>query len=161
MIFSVWLGLVEEEAFVQVPCSCDVHRRCALGFVEDAMPRARVSVASTLTYQVTCLNPAPHEVHREVDLQSLLQQIRGVGRSAGTAEARAIRARVTAAELRLSRRSTTPIGTVDLSRSAAERREENIWGDWRRTIPQRAHMEAPCGAFAEHIIERQRFAFSG
>ena len=60
MIFSVWLGLVEEEAFVQVPCSCDVHRRCALGFVEDAMPRARVSVASTLTYQVTCLNPAPH-----------------------------------------------------------------------------------------------------
>ena len=38
MIFSVWLGLVEEEAFVQVPCSCDVHRRCALGFVEDATP---------------------------------------------------------------------------------------------------------------------------
>lgn len=26
-------GLVEETAFVQLPCSCNVHRRCTLGFV--------------------------------------------------------------------------------------------------------------------------------
>ena len=91
VICSICHGLVEEDAFAQVPCSCDVHRRCALGFVEDAISRDRVSGASTLTYQVTCPNPALHEVHREVDLQSLLQQICGVGRSADTAE-RAIRA---------------------------------------------------------------------
>ena len=81
MICSICHGLVEEDAFIQVPCSCDVHRRCALGFAEDAIPRARVSGASTLTYQVTCPNPALHEAYREVDLHSLLQQIRGVGRT--------------------------------------------------------------------------------
>ena len=48
-----------------------------------------------------------------------------------------------------------------MSRSAAERGEEDIWGDWRGTIPQRAQAETPCGACGEHIIERQWFAFSG
>ena len=145
MICCICHGLVEEDAFAQVPCSCNAHRRCPLVFDEDAIPQARVNAAIRLTYQVTFPNPALHEVHREMDLQSLLQQIRGVGRSADTAEERAIRTRVTAAELFLSRGSTTPIGAVDLSRSAAERREEDIWGDWRGTIPQLPQMEASCG----------------
>ena len=135
VICSICHGLVEETAFVQMPCSCDVRRRCALGFVEDAIPRARVTGATTLTSQVTCPNPSVYEVHREVGLKSLLQQIRGVGRSADTAE-RAIRARITAAELLLSRRSTTLTGAIDLSRCAAERGEEDIREDWRGTIPQ-------------------------
>ena len=161
VICSICHGLVEEDAFLQVPCSCDVHPRCALGFV-DTIPRARINGASTLTYQVTCPNPALYEVHREVDLQSLLQQIRGVSRSADTAEERAIRARVTAAELHLSRRFTTPAGAVGLSRSAAERGEEDIRGDGRGTIPQLPEMKAPCRASGEHIIiELQRVHFSG
>ena len=40
--------MIEEKAFVYVACSCDVHRRCALGFVEDtirhATPRTRISL---------------------------------------------------------------------------------------------------------------------
>ena len=135
VIYSICHGLVEKDVFVQVPCPCDVHRRCALGFVEDAIPRARVTGATTLTSQVTCPNPSVYEVHREVGLKSLLQQIRGGGRSADTAE-RAIRARITAAELLLSRRSTTLTGAIDLSRCAAERGEEDIREDWRGTIPQ-------------------------
>ena len=134
VICSICHGLVEEDAFLQVPCSCDVHPRCALGFV-DTIPRARINGASTLTYQVTCPNPTLHEIHREVDLQSLLQQIRGVGRSADTAEERAIRARVTAAELRPSR---TPTGSGDLSGSAAERGEEDILGRLARHDPSAA-----------------------
>ena len=135
VICSIRHGLVGEDAFVHVPCSCDVHRGCALGFVEHAISRPRVNGASTLTYQVTCPNPTLHEIHREVDLQSLLQQIRGVGRSADTAEERAIRARVTAAELRPSR---TPTGSGDLSGSAAERGEEDILGRLARHDPSAA-----------------------
>ena len=49
-------------------------------------------------------------VHQEADLRPVLQQIRDLGLSACTAEERLIGARVTAAELRLNRRSTTPTG---------------------------------------------------
>ena len=131
---------------MQVPYSCDVHRRGALGFVEHAIPRARANEARTITHQVTCPNPALHEVHQDVDLHGLLQQIRGIGRSADTAEETAIGARVTAAELRLNRRPTTPTGTIDLSRNSTERGEEDIWGDWCGTASQQAQVEAPCGA---------------
>ena len=114
---------------MQVSCSCDVHRRCALGFVEHAIPQARVNEAYTITHQVMRPNLALFEVHQDVDLHGLLQQIRGIGRSAETAEERAIGARVTALDLRLNRRPTTPTGTIDLSRNATERGEEDIWGD--------------------------------
>ena len=93
---SICHGLVEETAHVQVPCSCDVHRRCALGFVEDAVPRARANGARTITHYVTRPNPALHAVHQEVDLRLLLQQIPGLGKSADTTEEKAIGARVTA-----------------------------------------------------------------
>ena len=76
-------------------CSCDVHRRCALGFCEDAIPRARTFGGAHL---VTCPNPALHEEHQEVDLHPRLQQIRALGRSVNTTEEREIRDRVTAAE---------------------------------------------------------------
>ena len=96
-----------------------------------------------------------------MDLHGLLQQIRGIRRSADTAEERSIGARVTAAELRLNRRPTTPTGTIDLPRNATEREEEDIWGDWRGTVPQQAQVEAPCGACEEQIIDRHRFDFAG
>ena len=38
VICSIFHGFVEETAHVQVSCSCDGHRRCALGFAEDAVP---------------------------------------------------------------------------------------------------------------------------
>ena len=147
VICSICHGLVEETAFVRMPCSCDVRRRCALGFVEDAIPRSRANEARTITHQVTCPNPALHEVQQDVDLHGLLQQIRGIGRSTDTAEERAIGARVTVAELRLNRRPTTPTGTIDLSRNATERGEEDIWGGWRGTAPQQAQVETPSGAY--------------
>ena len=61
-ICSVCHGLVEETNGVQVPCSCDVHHRCDLGFCKDAIPRDRTFGGVHL---VTCPNPALHEEHQE------------------------------------------------------------------------------------------------
>ena len=72
MTGSICHGLVEETAHVQVPCSCDVHRRCALGFVEDAIPRDRANGARTLILQVMCSNLALHKVDQEVYLHTFL-----------------------------------------------------------------------------------------
>ena len=111
-----------------------------------------------------CPNPALHAVHQEVDLRPLLQQIRGLGRSANTAEERAIGARVTAAELRVNRRSTTSTGTIHLSLSAAERGEEDTWRDWHGRVHQQPQVEAPCGACGacgEPVLDRHSFAFAG
>ena len=129
MICNACHGLVEDKGFLQISCSCEVHRRCTLGFVEDAILRARINGVRTITYQVTCPNPALHEVHQEVDLHPLLQQIQDLGGPADTAEERAIDARVAVAELWSNRRSTTATETTYLSRSAAERGEEGIRGD--------------------------------
>ena len=56
---------------MHVPCSFDVQRRCALGFCEDTIPRARFVGGAR---HVTRPNPILHEVHQEVDLHPLLQQ---------------------------------------------------------------------------------------
>ena len=56
---SIGHRLVEETDREQVPCTCDVHHRCAIGFCEDAIPRARFVGGAR---QVTCPNPALHEV---------------------------------------------------------------------------------------------------
>ena len=109
-----------------VSCSCDVHRRCALGFCEDAIPRARTFVGVHL---VTCPNPALHEEHQEVDLHPLLQQVRALGRSVNTTEEHELRARVIAAEQRLRRRAHITPEMVDLSRNLTERDEEDHHGD--------------------------------
>ena len=156
-ICSVCHGLVEETNCVQVSCSCDAHRRCALGFCEDAIPRARTFGGVHL---VTCPNPALHEEHQEVDLHPLLQQIRALGRSVDTTEEHEIRARVTAAEQRLRRRAHITPEVVDLSRNLAERDEEDHHGEWRGTIPQQ-HVQAPCGVCGRHLEDDQRFAFGG
>ena len=160
MICSICHGLVEERAFVQITCSCEAHRRCAHGFVEDAIPRARISGVRTVTYQVTCPDPALHEVHQEVGLQPLLQQHQSLGGPTDTAEERAIYARaVTGGELRLNRRSTTATETIDSSRSAAERQGEGIRGDRRGTAPQRAQVEAPCGACGQREADRDKLVW--
>ena len=121
-ICSVCHGLVEETNCVQVSCSCDAHRCCALGFCEDAIARARTFGGVHL---VACPNPALHEEHQEVDLHPLLQQIRALGRSVNTTEEHKIRARVTAAEQRLLRRAHITPEVVDLSRNLTERGEED------------------------------------
>ena len=82
-----------------------------------------------MAHEVTRPNPTLHAVYQTVDLRPLLSQIRGLGRSADTPEERAIGATVTAAELRLNMRSTTPTGMIALSTSAAERGEEDMWED--------------------------------
>ena len=123
-ICSICYGLIEGTDHVQVPCSCDVHHRCALGFCEDAIPRPRFVGGAR---HVTCPNPALHEVHQEVDLHPL-QQIRAIGRTPDTPDERAIRNRVTAAELRLRSRTHISPERVDLTRSATERNEEDLFG---------------------------------
>ena len=60
-ICSVCHGLVEETICVQVFCLCDVHHRCALGFCEGAIPRARTFGGVHL---VTYPSPALHEEHQ-------------------------------------------------------------------------------------------------
>ena len=84
---------------MQVSCSRDLHRRCALGFREDAIPRARLVGGAR---QVTCKHPALHEVQQEVDLHPVLQQVLSLGRSADTPDERAIRSRAAAGELSAS-----------------------------------------------------------
>ena len=96
LICSMCQGLIEETDHVQVPHWSDVHRRCALGFREDAIPRVRFVGGAR---HVTCPSPARHEVHQEVDLHPLLQQVRPIERSADTPDKLAIRNKVTAAEL--------------------------------------------------------------
>ena len=114
-ICSICHGLVEENDRVQVSCSCDVHRRWALGFYEDAIPRARFVGGGAR--QVTSPNLALHEAQQDVDLHPLLQQVLTLGRSADTPNERAIRSRVAAAELRLRGRTHLEPEWVDLSRS--------------------------------------------
>ena len=115
LICSIYHGLIEETDHVHVPCSFDVQRRCALGFCEDTIPRARFVGGAR---HVTRPNPILHEVHQEVDLHPLLQQVRTIGRSADTPDECAIRNRVTAAELHLRRR--THIAPERIYRSATE-----------------------------------------
>ena len=107
-----------------------------------------------------CPNPALHEEQQEVDLHPLFQQIRALGRSVDTAEDRATRDRVTAAELRLMGRVYMTPETVDSSRSATERGEEDIQGEWRGTTPQ-PQAQTPCGVCNRHMEDDQRFAFGG
>ena len=95
---------------MHVPCSFDVQRRCALGFCEDTIPRARFVGGAR---HVTRPNPILHEVHQEVDLHPLLQQVRTIGRSVATSDERAIRNRVTAAELHLRSRTHIVRARVD------------------------------------------------
>ena len=140
-IRSICHGHIEETAHVLVSCSCDVRRRCALAYCEDVIPRATYVGGAS---QVTCPNPALHEEHHEGDIHPLLQQIRAFGRSADTTEKRVIRERVTAAELRLLRRAHTSPERVDLSRTATERGEKDLQGEWRGTTPQ-PQVQAPCG----------------
>lgn len=63
VICSFCQGLAGEIAFVHLSCSCDVHRRCALGFVEEAIPRAYANGARTPTRPVP--EPGPTAVHQE------------------------------------------------------------------------------------------------
>ena len=147
-ICSVCHCLVEEPTCAQVPCSCDVHRRCALGFREDAISRARTLGGVHL---VTCPNQALDEELEEVDLHPLLQQIRALGRSVDTTEEYEIRHRVTAAEQRLlkkrtlphkwwiycgvarreTRRTTTENGGARSPSNKCERRVGSVAGTWR------------------------------
>lgn len=144
---------------MRVSCSYDVHRRCALVFTEDATPRAMANGAHTLAHQATCPNPGLHAVHQEVVLHTRLEQIRGLGGSVHTAQERATDVRVPVAELHISRRSTIPTGTIDLSRSATERGEENIDGGWRGSTPQQPQMETPCGFCGAKIYRPSEVRF--
>ena len=106
-------------------CSCDVHCCCVLGVCEDAIPRAGFVGGGR---QITCPNPALHEVQHEVGLHSLLQQVLNLRRSADTQDERGIGSSVAAAELHLRRMSHLEPEGVDLSRSATERGEEDLHG---------------------------------
>ena len=156
-ICSVCHGLVEETNCVQVSCSCDVHRRCALGFCEDAILRDGTFRGVHL---VTCPNPALHEEHEEVDLYPLLQQTRALGRSVDTTEEHEIKARVTAAEQRLRRSAHIIPKMVDFSRNLTKRDKEDHHRECRGTIPQQ-QVRAPCGVCGRHLEDDQRFAFGG
>ena len=60
-------------------CASVLLMRCSLPLRpklhEDVFPRIRGNGARKITYQVTCPNPSQHDVHQDVDLRSLLQQI--------------------------------------------------------------------------------------
>ena len=90
----------------------------------------------------------------------LLQQIRALRRSVDKAVENATRDRVAAAELRLMRRVQITPETGDLSRSATERGEEDVQGEWRGTTPQ-PQAQVSCGACTKHMEDDKRFAFGG
>lgn len=141
---------------MRVPCSCDVKRRYALGFAEDASAQAMSSGAR----QVTRPNRALHTVHRYVNLRPLAQHIRSLGKSVNTTEERAIRDEATAAEHRLLNRTHASPKTVDLSRGATERGAENIAEDWRAR-PLNNHKCRHRAGSMSHMGYSKRFTFSG
>ena len=154
MIYSICHGLVKETAFVHVFCSRYMHPHCAIGVVEGTFPRARDSKAQRSRTKTRARREL-HAMHQEA--HTLLQQIKGLGESAGTTAESDTDARVTAAGVRLSRRSTTPIGTVYRSRRITGRREENIGRGCRGATPQQPQADTPCGACGGHIAARQRY----
>lgn len=133
---SVCRGLVREAALCVYHDLCNVHRRCALGFVENAIRRARSNGTRTLVRHATRSNPSLYAVHHGVDLHPLVHNIRGLVISTDTMEGRDIRDRVHAAMHRLLRRPSTPPGTVYLWRGVAERGEEDLHRKLGSTTPQ-------------------------
>ena len=95
-----------------------------------------------------------------MDLHPLLQQVLTLNRSSDTPDERAIRSRVTAAELRLRGKTHLEPEWVDLSRNATERGEKDLQGEWRGTIPQ-PQEDTPCASCDRHMGDDERFAFSG
>lgn len=140
---------------MQESCLCDVHHRCALGLCGDTILRARFVGGAR---QITCPNPALHEVHEEVDLHPLLQQNRTLGRSTNMPDEHAIGNRVTAAELRLRSRTHIAPERVYLPRSTTERGEADLQGEWRGTMPQ-PQADAPCGVCLKHMGGRPEVRF--
>ena len=99
-------------------------------------------------------------VRQEVDLHPLLQQVLTLGRSANRPDGRVTASRVAAAELRLRSRTHLEPEGADLSRSATERGEEDLQGEWLGAIPQ-PQADTPCASCDRHMGDDERFAFSG
>lgn len=101
-------------------CAQSLH---TIGFAKRQFPPSQGRQSMHTQHQIPCPNRGLDTVHQVVDLHTLLQETNGLGGSEDTTEERAIGARVTGAEILLSKRSTTPIGTVHLSRSVTKGRE--------------------------------------
>ena len=55
LICSIYHGLIEETDHVQVPCSCDVHGRCALGVARTQSPEPASSAGHAMSRAQTQL----------------------------------------------------------------------------------------------------------
>lgn len=104
---------------MQVSCSCDVGRRCALGFCEDAILRARFVGRAR---QVTQHAPEPCSTRgsKRGGPTPLLQQVDTIGRSVNTQGERAIVSRVNAAEIRLWSRTHLVPDRMDMTGSGPQ-----------------------------------------
>ena len=82
VICRICNGVVEDRTYVRVVCSCCLHRRCTLGFLEDS---AHAKNGSTT---ITCLNPASHSARQRITLGPLVAQIRNTLNASSLADRR-------------------------------------------------------------------------
>lgn len=71
-------NFVITEAAVHMPCGCNFHRRCAVGFIEDRLP----AILATRTGTIACAHPVRHGSHI-VGALSLLRQVLRVDQTDG------------------------------------------------------------------------------
>lgn len=91
-------------------------------------------------------------------LQTLVQQIRVLGRSVDTTEERAIVDTVTAVELLLlTRAHTNPTKGLPIAKCLTERGEEVKQDELRGTIP-RQQVQSPCGVRGRRLEDDKRLA---
>lgn len=135
---SFFHELVEGTTFVNMPRSCDEHRRCARGFVEDAIPPEPGPTRHAPSHAGSRARTRPYmrRTQRWTYTRSFNRPVVSIDRRTWWRRESRMTGSATA-ELHFSnrstKRSTTPTATADSSRSATERREEDISGEWRDT----------------------------
>ena len=116
--------MVEDRTYVRVVCSCCLHLRCALGFVEDSAHSRNGSTT------ITCPNPASHLARQHITLGPLVAQIRNNLNASSLADGVVLTGRVLQTR-RFLPEATTAQEVVDLTRVATTIREADADEDGR------------------------------
>ena len=153
VICSMCNGVVEDRTYVRVVCSCCLHLRCALGFMEDS------AHGRTGPTTITCPNPASHSGRQHITLGPLVVQIRITLNATSLADTVIMTGRVLQAQ-RLFLEATTAQEVVDLTRVTTMRGETDADEDGRGAYAPQQNIRMPCRVCGENMERRDRFGFS-
>ena len=138
VIFSICNGVVEDRTYVRVVCSCSLHLRCTLGFVEDS---AHSRTGSTT---ITCPNPASHSARQHITLGPLVALIRITLNTSSLADRVILTGRVLIAQ-RLFPEAIMAQGVVGLTRVTTTTKKADADEDGRGASSPQQNMLMPCG----------------